>query len=518
MDGTMTSAHGRKAGPFLMGLVTDSRWLSLALLHHWGDIGRCVLFAAVAALACSCGKPESPRKTGGETAEATDPVSPEETLAASHARTTAATPWAQVTGDVNALPERPPVPATAHYTLSPNGRWVARQTWIGEWTLTELATGRSHVISIRKGNESALDRLRQKHSHVAFRGSLEKAVWSPCSRFLAVAGPTGPLIVPIDPPDFSPVQDILSPISGNGTAGARTGQPPRIGSGPIAGMLWSPDSRALAWRRQSGNTYYVTILRTHKTFPVGDAVVAFSPDGKWLANWKVGADRSQINHAYFRITPLGGGTTRRVFRAAPPQSDGCWMCWLPDSSGVLVNAQPPEKSPCTVLVRTDADSKLITLPAAPRPVVTPDGRYAFFDQGNPALAARTQALLQDPTADPAAQGLDGSNDKYPGPQSVRIDLRTGQRTTVPFGCSSISPDGKWIVCLGTGSIVSTETLEKVAVHSDLVIRSAKSLRTNPEWSPDGNWFVVVRIRDDNQESVEFHAVPGGDDSTRPELR
>jgi Tol biopolymer transport system component len=299
--------------------------------------------------------------------------------------------------------------------------------------------------------------------------------------------------------------------------------------GPVPGLAWSPDGKWLALAEEASKGEPVRIVRLdletlHKqrlTSPpegtLGDAQLALSPDGKYLAFVR---RRYVVDPGELWVQPTDGGEARRLISAGfCSLSPGYFgLAWTPDGSEVIFTA-----------ITTDRP-RMFRVPRAggvPQPVAG-IGREARF----PSIRGRRMVYEEwalppleiwripgrhaIPGQAPEALIVSSPGDNCPAfsPDDRRIAFASLRgRTTNIWVCDSDgsnpiqltdltretgmprwSPDGHWIAF---DSVAAGESdIYVIGAEGGLPRRltPAPSIDYNPSWSRDGRWIYFSSDR------------------------
>ena len=86
------------------------------------------------------------------------------------------------------------------------------------------------------------------------------------------------------------------------------------------------------------------------------------------------------------------------------------------------------------------------------------------------------------------------------------------------GAPRVAPDGKRMVYTVSDAVMTADKSEFVTqiwmanIESNRIFNSllARSLQSNPRWSPDGNWIAFLSNRKDNRNAIYLLSANGGE--------
>lgn len=390
-------------------------------------------------------------------------------------------------------------------TATTDGRTIAFERDFGIWTL-DTASGSAHAVPItRRGATSspAPERLRQTSTFtdlalspdgrkIAFiaRGDVFAAsareasdatrvtdtatiesqpVWAPDSRRLAyvAASPTG--------------QQIRLHDFGSNTDMAQT-----TGNAIDLSPVFSPDGKQLAFLRGRSSLHVIDLAaksdRELATGVFADSVDSptpvWSPDGKWIAVFAIGAKR----FTNVELVPLAGGVMRPATFLANAGANS--LAWSSDGTFILFSTgqrtEPGELARVDLIPRAPKFREDLFRDLFSEPKRTPNPNSGTPNPGTP--EPRTSEPRNPGTPEPVLSGIRDRISLLP----IGLDIRS----------VTLSPDGKTAAVVATTagqSNIYTYSLDDLAVDRPVArqITTTVGGKSNVQFTPDGKELMYL---------------------------
>lgn len=244
--------------------------------------------------------------------------------------------------------------------------------------------------------------------------------------------------------------------------------------------VFSPDGKQLAFLRNRKELRVIDLttgadrLLASAVFAdtIDSPVPAWSPDGKWIALFAIGAKM----FTNVEIVPAAGGVPRPVSFLANVYANS--LAWSPDGTFILFDTN--QRTEGGELARVDLIAR------------TPKFREDLF-----------RDLFSEPkkTAEPSAAGLPGLT-KSPGPAGIEPDLADirNRLSFVPMGLDvsavTISPDGKTAIALASTAgqtNLYSYSLDEMAADRPVArqITTTAGGKSDPQFMPDSKEVVYL---------------------------
>lgn len=405
-------------------------------------------------------------------------------------------------------------------SITTDGRTIAFERGFGIWTL-DTDSGRAHQVTIvRRGAAAtpAPDRTRQtsRFSALALSPDGKKVAFVAHGDVFAASAKDGGDATRLTSSDRLASQPIWAPDSRRLVYALRTDAGQQIvlhdfvanaattltpGTATDLSPVFSPDGKQLAYLRDRKELHVVD-LETHQdrvlaTGTFADTIQsprpAWSPDGKWIALFAVGA-KAFTN---VELVALAGGPPRPVSFLANANARS--LAWSPDGTYVLFGTgqrtEPGRLARVDLILRTpkfreDQFRDLFTEPTRPTPATPPSAAPA-------------------PAAAPARRGAP------PSVQPVFADIRE-RLSLLPVGLDvrtvTISPDGKTAVVVassaGTSNLYAW-SLDELATGRPVArqLTTTPGAKADPQFTPDSKQVYYLdagRIAIVNVDRREAH--------------